>query len=105
MGPRDCTPAPSLPASAPASRSGGHVAIPLDEQVPDGPWEAEITLRSGLLERSAHATLTFPRAGSATLVPIAPDDARPFLVMAGLLLILLCVGLLWAFIRRPRRAP
>ncbi len=95
-------PFPASLGSSLAIGESGHVAIPLDEQVPDGPWEAAITLRSGLLERSAQATLTFPHAGSATLVPLAPDDARPFLVMVGLLLVLLCLGLLWALVRRRR---
>lgn len=36
------------------------VTIVLDEQVPAGPWDARVVLRSGLLERSAHATVVFP---------------------------------------------
>jgi hypothetical protein len=36
------------------------VTIVLDEQVPAGPWDARVVLRSGLLERSAHATIVFP---------------------------------------------
>lgn len=36
------------------------VAITLDRQLPDGPWAAQVVLRSGLLERRAHATVTFP---------------------------------------------
>ena len=93
-------PFPASLGSSLAIGESGNVIIPLDEQVPDGPWEAAITLRSGLLERSAQATLTFPIAGSAAPVPIAPNDDRwPYLVMAGLLL-LLCIGLLWALARR-----
>lgn len=48
------------------------VAVPLDRRLPRGPWEAHITLRSGLLERSAHATIAFPAVGSTTVVAI-PD--------------------------------
>ena len=96
-------PFPASLGSSLAIGASGQVAIPLDEQVPDGPWEAAITLRSGLLERTAQATLTFPQAGSSTPVQVAPADERwPFLVMAGLLLVLLCVALLWAIARRRR---
>lgn len=94
-------PFPASLGSTLAIGESGQVVIPLDQQVPDGPWEAAITLRSGLLERNAEATLTFPHAGSATPVPVAPaDDRWPFLVMAGLLLVLLCAALLWAIARR-----
>jgi len=96
-------PFPASLGSSLAIGASGQVAIPLEEQVPDGPWEAAITLRSGLLERSAQATLTFPHAGSSTPVQVAPVDERwPLLVMAGLVLVLLCVALLWAVARRRR---
>lgn len=95
-------PFPASLGSTLAIGDSAQVTIPLDQQVPDGPWGAAITLRSGLLERSAQATLTFPQAGSAAPVPVTPADGRwPFLVLAGLLLALLCVALLWA-IARPR---
>ena len=41
------------------------VTIILDKQVPAGPWDARVLLKSGLLERSAHATITFPDATAA----------------------------------------
>jgi hypothetical protein len=31
--------------------------IKLDNRLPAGPWDARITLRSGLTERTAHATV------------------------------------------------
>jgi len=95
-------PFPASLGSTLAIGEGTQVVIPLDAQVPDGPWQAMITLRSGLLERSAQATLTFPRAGSAAPVLVTPnDDRRSFLVMAGLILVLLSIGgLLWARARR-----
>ncbi|MEX2620457.1 MAG: hypothetical protein WD250_09570 [Egibacteraceae bacterium] len=98
-------PFPASLGSTLAIGDSGQVTIPLDQQVPDGPWEAAITLRSGLLERSAQATLTFPRAGSATPVSIAPPEARwPLLVLGGLLILLLLALALWAITRRRRRA-
>ena len=96
-------PFPAQLGSSLAIGDSGHVVIPLDEQLPDGPWEAAITLRSGLVERSAQATLTFPRAGSAEPVSVAPvDDRWPLLVIAGLLLVLFCAVVLWAIARRRR---
>jgi hypothetical protein len=44
------------------------VTIALDKQLPAGPWDAEISLRSGLFERSARATITFPDTGAAPAV-------------------------------------
>ena len=41
------------------------VIIALDKQLPDGPWHARITLTSGLIVRSAQATITFPSANSS----------------------------------------
>ncbi len=96
-------PFPASLGSSLAIDGSGQVVIPLDEQLPDGPWEATITLRSGLLERSAQATLTFPRSGSATPVPVVPvGDGWPFFVLAGLLLALLGFALLSAIVRRRR---
>ena len=69
------------------------VTIALDKQVPAGPWEASITLRSGLVERSARATLTFPDTGASTTVDTTftrPGWLHP--AIAGLL-ILLTVGI------------
>lgn len=81
----------------------GQVVILLDEQIPDGPWEAAITLRSGLLERTAQATLTFPHPGSATSVPVVPlDDGWPVVIITGPLLVIVGIALLWAIARRRR---
>jgi hypothetical protein len=51
------------------------VTIALDKRIPAGPWDAAITLRSGLLERSARATITFPASGSAR--PAKTTSIRP----------------------------
>ncbi len=81
----------------------GDVVIPLEAEVPDGPWDATITLRSGLIVRTAQATLTFPSSGSTSPVPVTPDDhGWPSLGMVGLLVVLCFLGVLWA---RRRRDP
>jgi LPXTG-motif cell wall-anchored protein len=69
------------------------ITIMLDKRLPDGPWDALLTLRSGLLERSARATITFPATGT-------PSSSYP--VIAGLVILLL-VGILAAHFTRRRR--
>jgi hypothetical protein len=51
------------------------VSMALDKQLPAGPWAAELRLRSGLVEHTARATITFPVTGSAPSVRTAA--ARP----------------------------
>lgn len=84
------------------------VTIVLDREVPAGPWEAEITLRSGLLERSTNATITFPATGAAPAVATgAAEPARPawlYPAIAALLALLTAVGLA-VLLRRQRRRP
>jgi hypothetical protein len=50
------------------------VTIALGRDLPAGPWDASITLRSGLVENTATATITFPAAGSAAPVKAAPKS-------------------------------
>jgi hypothetical protein len=71
------------------------VTIELGKELPAGPWDAEVTMSSGLLERSSKATLTFPGNGAAVR---APSSGLPgWLYAAGgamLLVLLILVGLL-----------
>lgn len=57
------------------------VTIALDKQVPAGPWNARVTLHSGLIDRSERATITFPDA----------ENSSPWLhrAIAGLIALLL----------------
>jgi hypothetical protein len=71
------------------------ITIMLDKQIPDGPWHALVTLRSGLLKRSAWAIISFP----ATAAPSSPY--LTYLVIAGLAILLL-VGILAARLRQLR---
>jgi hypothetical protein len=82
------------------------VTFALDKRIPAGPWNARITLQSGLLERSAQATLTFPDIGAAP--PVNTTSARPGwlgLALAGLIVLLLLgiAALLVILRQRPRR--
>jgi hypothetical protein len=71
------------------------INIMLDKQIPDGPWHALVSLRSGLLRRSARATVSFPAAGTPS------SSYLTYLVIAGLVILLL-VGTVAAHLRRRR---
>ncbi|MEX2275085.1 MAG: hypothetical protein WEA10_05935 [Actinomycetota bacterium] len=76
------------------------VTIVLDAQVPAGPWDAHIDLRSGLLEGSAEATITFPADGAIT----TPTDRGWWqLAISALLILLILGGASWFLVRRRRR--
>lgn len=83
------------------------VMIALDRQLPAGPWDARIALRSGLLDRTAKATITFPAAGAARLVmtsPVRPAWLYPG--VGGLLILILLLGFtVFLVLRRRRRDP
>jgi hypothetical protein len=79
---------------APGSSEPATVA--LDKRLPRGPWRAQLQLRSGFIERSAVATITFPSAVAAP----APSHSR-YLIFA--LSALLAVGAL-ALVRARRLA-
>jgi hypothetical protein len=82
------------------------VRISLDERLPDGPWDAVVTLQSGLTERRAEATITFPANGAAAPVTITEESpGAPWALVIGVgagLALLVAIGLL---IRRRRGGP
>ncbi len=79
------------------------VTIALDDAIPAGPWDARITLRSGLLERTARATISFPASGASPSVLAAPlRPATPYLVAGGLVVLLLA-GIAAPLVIRKRR--
>jgi hypothetical protein len=83
----------------------GTVAVVLGPGLPDGPWRAVATLRSGALERQAEATIVLPEAGIWEPVAASPTTDRGLLVpaAAGLLLLSVCVVLLaWSQCRPSR---
>ena len=69
------------------------VTILLDKRLPAGPWKARVDLHSGLVERHAQATITFPAARQAATLPY-------FLIIAGLALLLLGITALLVASRR-----
>ncbi|MDF3297517.1 peptidase [Streptomyces tropicalis] len=81
--------------------------VPLDARLPDGPWTAAFTLKSGLVAHTTRATLTFPATPGSTGA-VAASAARqgrfPTPVAAGLsALVLAALCLLPSrFLRRRR---
>jgi hypothetical protein len=86
------------------------VTVPLDRQLPAGPWQAHITLTSGLLTEQAEATLTFP-AGAASITaparttPLGRQSFPTLPLAGGALALLAALGGLWALRVRRRRLP
>ena len=81
------------------------VTITVNTDLPAGPWDAQITLHSGLVERSALAELTFPAAGISPAVPtrqVEPDAANPDLQTLMLLALLLFCAVLVALVLSKR---
>ncbi|MGW5127443.1 peptidase [Streptomyces sp. NPDC004069] len=81
--------------------------VPLDARLPDGPWTVAFTLRSGLVEHTTRAVITFPATpGSAGAV--AASAARqghfPTPLVAGLSALVL-TGLCLLLSRFLRRRP
>lgn len=82
------------------------VTVVLDKALPAGPWNARIDLTSGLLERAAEATITFPEAAgdigprvTAESVPLAEDPSVVIPIAVGLL-VLAALMLLWLLLRK-----
>ena len=49
-----------------APRQSEPVTIPVTDQVADGPWNATLELKSGLLDKTFHARITFPHNQGAS---------------------------------------
>jgi hypothetical protein len=77
------------------------VTITLDEQVPAGPWDARIALNSGLLERKARASITFPDAGASEAVAASP--IRPWWVYPAIAAAVASILLMVSLLARRRR--
>jgi hypothetical protein len=77
----------------------GTITVALDKRVPAGPWDARVKLRSGLLVRTARATITFP-VGKAP----GPGSAGPNPLVWGLVALVLGALVLLLVLRRRRLA-
>jgi hypothetical protein len=70
------------------------VTIVLDNRLPSGPWNAQVTLHSGLVQRTTHATITFP--GSKR-------SSSPKALIAAVVALLLLLGTSALLLRRRSR--
>jgi hypothetical protein len=84
------------------------VIVPIDAAITNGPWTAQLTLSSGLVERRVRATLTFPSAPGAAppvdveQLPVASEnEIRPGRSIAVVLTALVALVAL-AVVRRRR---
>ncbi|MFI7635067.1 hypothetical protein [Nonomuraea sp. NPDC049400] len=89
---------------APGQR--GDITVELGEQLPDGPWKFQLTLKSGRVTRTATGTLTFPaKPGTWGLAASADSPWTLALALAGLaILIAAAMTLLFRFRRSRARA-
>lgn len=77
------------------------VSVLLDRSLPDGPWKTELSLTSGLINRTATAVITFPSSPGVG-EPVVPQLPYSTVLLAGLLAAA-CTALLWIGIRSWRR--
>lgn len=70
----------------------GTVTVPLPRNLPNGPWTAEVDLRSGQVQHSASGRVTFPEPGGTGLFSGLFSGWRtPGMLIAGSVLVLLMV--------------
>jgi hypothetical protein len=81
------------------------VTTTLDTAMPAGPWHVTITLHSGLVERSADASLTFPTVGAGPAVPaLSPQSGSGAVATVGAVIVGVAVVSGSSFrVRRRRR--
>lgn len=89
-------PFPVPPRTTVAIGERASVLVPLDPELPRGPWQATATLTSGTVERSASAQVIFPEVPGEATKMMPPDERGPgwnvLVPLAGVLL-----GLVIAF--------
>ncbi|AVP68163.1 peptidase [Prescottella equi] len=79
----------------------GAVTATLNKDIPPGPWNASVTLESGLVERSAATQITFPDSGSAEFG--VPGSRHLPAVFIGLGVLALIAGVTAIALRRRAR--
>lgn len=90
--------------TTPAPGDVRSVAFSVPREIPHGPWNARIMLKSGLLERQAQAKIIFPDTGPTTgpVTEPAHEPAVPWWLLAAVL-VLLAASLAWVLLRRSQR--
>lgn len=82
------------------------VTVHLADSLPAGPWTANVTLKSGLTERNATATITFPSSGEAAPVIVDKSRSLPWAFIGAVvaLVLILLLATIWWTVRRRRAA-
>lgn len=97
-------PIPVKLASALGPGDSATVAVPLDKQLPRGPWRAHLRLRSGLIQHVAVATITFPPLVTPATTKVVPAESSHLILVVVVLLCLLVLAALPLLLsRRARR--
>jgi hypothetical protein len=102
-GPFDITETTTL-----APGESGEVSVTLDDALPNGPWDAKLTLTSGLLSEEASATITFPDAGTGDTVVVEDNEPNWLVIGGGIVLVLLLLAIaarFWIRHRTPTARP
>ena len=81
------------------------LVVPLNQNITGGPWLAKITVKSGVTQRTAQATLTFPAGPGANpaVAGESPFHLSWWMIAAALLAVLVLLLTLIRFILRRRR--
>ncbi|MDH6131902.1 hypothetical protein P3T37_001276 [Kitasatospora sp. MAA4] len=77
------------------------VTVLLDRRLPDGPWTAHLTLVSGLVQRTATATLTFPADAGSSNNGVLPQTG--WFASGSIVAVVAVVGVGLLFIAARRR--
>jgi hypothetical protein len=96
-------------ATAPVPGSGGSIApgqtgqvtFVLDPAIPAGPWQAAVSVASGLVNESTTVDLTFPEQGSASATESGGTPVWVWIVVAAVVIVVTAVA---AFAVRRRKA-
>ena len=85
--------------------------VQLDKNLPDGPWDATVTVASGEVSHKAKATITFPSTPGTSAKPVVAESVkrqrRVLIPVAGVLVASVLAGLgayALQLRRRPKRA-
>ncbi|MFD0636594.1 peptidase [Catenulispora yoronensis] len=82
------------------------VRVVITDPVPDGPWNATIELRSGLLDKTSRALITFPHTTGVSAAATAHAvslGGHLGLITGGLLTAMALGAIAFVFLRRDRR--
>jgi hypothetical protein len=77
------------------------VVAVLDKRLPNGPWKARLTLRSGMVQRTVSATITFPTSGAGLSIG-GLNPARLLNLRSAIGLVLLVAAVISVFVWRRR---